>query len=302
MQNTIHPESLHPDSLHLARVHAVLAAGVEQPRLLEQWREQPALLRALGVAPEQIDLAALGKFAGLSIKVRHNLLRPLLPLTFRLMSVAAIEIEIFSAYAAFRSRHGLAYAGSVPARARDLIEFLGQWLDLQQHVHRLLWDTIRYEDAVARLGPWYDADASAQIKTNIETSIKTSIKTTSETANTINAPRIRGDVLLHVLHTDMSVLDDALHASTPDLLIVPHQPQHLCFWRAANGDQAAVMTLDVLGYYLLSLLNGQRSIATLARRLGGGRGMTRAVVEALQTFSDAGIVALPPRKETRACS
>jgi ABC-type spermidine/putrescine transport system permease subunit II len=63
-----------------------------------------ALLTLGGIVWTALDLAALGKFAGLSVKVRHNPLRPMMPLTFRLMSVAAIEIEIFAAYAAFRSR------------------------------------------------------------------------------------------------------------------------------------------------------------------------------------------------------
>ena len=43
----------------LARVHAVLASGVEHPRLLEQWRQQPETLRELGIEPETLDLAAL---------------------------------------------------------------------------------------------------------------------------------------------------------------------------------------------------------------------------------------------------
>lgn len=271
----------------LARVHAVLASGVEHPRLLEQWRRQPETLRELGIEPETLDLAALGKFAGLSVKVRHNPLRPMMPLTFRLMSVAAIEIDIFAAYAAFRSRQGLGYAGAMPARARDLIEFLGGWLDLGDHTHALLWDAIRYEDAVARLGVWYESSARDVEPSNLEPS------------DIASAPRVRGDILLQELQSDPRVLADALFASVPDLDQVPLQPQYRCFWRAPDGDDAAVVVLDAFGYYLLSLLDGRRSTAVLARRLGGGQGMTAAVREALQTFATLGIVELPGPTETR---
>jgi hypothetical protein len=273
---------------HLARVHAVLASGVEHPRLLEQWRQQPETLRALGIEPATLDLDALGKFAGLSVKVRHNPLRPMLPLTFRLMSVAAIEIEIFSAYAAFRSQQGLRYAGSVSVRASDLIEFLGGWLDFGNRTHALLWDAIRYEDAVARLGVWYDAGArDVDPVAGIHP------------VDIATAPRVRGDLLLHELQSDPRALADALYASVPDLSQVPLQPQYRCFWRAPDGTDAAVIVVDAFGYYLLSLLDGWRCIATLARRLGGGRGMTGAVREALQTFATLGIVSLPAPREAR---
>lgn len=266
----------------LARVHAVLASGVEHPHLLEQWRQQPETLRELGIEPQALDLAALGKFAGLSVKVRHNPLRPMMPLTFRLMSVAAIEIEIFAAYAAFRSRLGLGYAGAMPARASDLIEFLGGWLDLGNHAHALLWDAIRYEDAVARWGVWYASGPRDADGTDLAA-----------------APRVRGDILLQELQSDPLALADALFASVPDLGEVPLQPEYRCFWRAPDGDDAAVVVLDAFGYYLLSLLDGRRSMAVLARRLGGGRGMTGAVREALQTFATLGIVELPGPMEAR---
>ena len=273
----------------LARVHAVLASGVEHPRLLEQWRQQPATLRALGIEPATLDLDALGKFAGLSVKVRHNPLRPMMPLTFRLMGVTAIEIEMFSAYAAFRSQRGLRYAASVPARARDLIEFLGGWLDVDNLTHVLLWDAIRYEDAVARLGAWYASGAR-----NVDPAINPSINPSAvDSAGLPTAPRARGDLLLHELQSDPRALADALHASVPDLNQVPLQPQYRCFWRAPEGADAAVVVLDAFGYYLLSLLDGRRSIAALARRLGGGRGTTRAVRDALQTFATLGIIERP---------
>lgn len=170
----------------------------------------------------------------------------------------------------------------MPARARDLIEFLGGWLDLGDHTHALLWDAIRYEDAVARLGVWYESGACDPDGVDVAT-----------------APRVRGDILLQELRSDPRALADALFASVPDVNQVPLQPQYRCFWRAPDGDDAAVVVLDAFGYYLLSLLDGRRSTAPLARRLGGGQGMTAAVREALQTFATLGIVELPDPTEAR---
>jgi len=65
-----------------SRVHAVIAAGLENPQLLERWQREPDLLRKCGVDPDKLDLNALWKFAGLTAKVRHaGQLRPRLPLT-----------------------------------------------------------------------------------------------------------------------------------------------------------------------------------------------------------------------------
>lgn len=82
--------------MSLARVQAVMAAGIEQPRLLVRWRAQPDRLRALGVDPAEIDLDVLAKFSGLGVKVRHNPLRAHYPLSFRLMSATAMEIAMFA--------------------------------------------------------------------------------------------------------------------------------------------------------------------------------------------------------------
>src|SRR6266576_370375 len=111
------------------QVHAVIAAGVENPSLVACWSDEPERLRRQGIKPETIDLVALRKFAGMTVKVRHNGLRQDLPLTFRLLNITGLEIEVFSAYAAFRASDGRGYAPSTEARTRDFIAFLEAWLD-----------------------------------------------------------------------------------------------------------------------------------------------------------------------------
>src|SRR5438067_124802 len=121
--------------MNARNVQAVLAAGVQSPDLLSKWQADPTFLRSKGIDPATIDLAALRKFAGLSIKVKHNGLRFDLPLTFRLMSLAEMDIGIFSAYATYCAANGHRLAKTSAERACDLISFLESWLDLAQKTH-----------------------------------------------------------------------------------------------------------------------------------------------------------------------
>src|SRR5262249_41294423 len=109
------------------RVHAVIAAGVQNPALIDAWRRDPSLLRELGLDPAEVDLDGLWKFAGLALKVRHNGIREDLPLTFRLLHVAELAVEAFASYAAERGEGRL---GDTEGRARDFVDFLEGWLDL----------------------------------------------------------------------------------------------------------------------------------------------------------------------------
>lgn len=256
--------------MSLASVQAVMAAGIEQPRLLLRWRERPARLAALGVDPAAIDLDALAKFAGLGVKVRHNPLRAFYPLSFRLMSATAMEIAMFAAYAEHRSVRRLPWATTLPDRARDLLDFLGGWLDPADRVHALLWDALRHEDAIARLGPWHAPSPSPPVAGS--------------------APRLRGAIVLHEFGCDPGALAVALQARTPDLAAVPAQTHWRCFWRASGSDEVAVLDLDALGFHLLARIDGRRDVPALARRLGGGRGATAAVRAALATLADLGVV------------
>src|SRR5215471_11221076 len=111
------------------RVHAIMAAGLENPELLARWQQKPDLLRAYGVDPAAFDLDAIRKFAGLSAKVKHNGLRSELPLTFHFLNVSGLEIEIFGAYALHKARAGTRYAPTTGERIVELVDFLRDWLD-----------------------------------------------------------------------------------------------------------------------------------------------------------------------------
>lgn len=267
--------------MSLARVQAVMAAGIEQPRLLVRWRAQPERLRALGVDPAEIDLDVLAKFSGLGVKVRHNPLRAHYPLSFRLMSATAMEIGMFAAYAEFRSLRRLPWAAAMPDRARDLLDFLAGWLDPADPVHARLWDALRYEDAIARLGPWHTT-------TYVDDGV-----------DHPDVPKLCGAVLQHEFGCDPRALATALHVSVPDLDTVPAEPHALCFWRAPDADDVTMLDLDALGFHLLARIDGRRNVPALVRSLGGGRGATAVVRGALSTLAEFGLVHLPVMPEAR---
>ena len=134
-----------------ARLHAVVSAGIANPALIARWRSDPELLRGHGIEPSTLDLDALWKFAALTVKVRHNALRDELPATFRLMNVAGLEIELFTAYAIDIATRHARFAPTAEGRTLDLLVFLEGWIDRDNWNHILLWDLIRHERAMGRL-------------------------------------------------------------------------------------------------------------------------------------------------------
>jgi hypothetical protein len=83
------------DSAPSARqVHAMLAAAVDDPIVLERLRR-----RARSRGDTAVDFERVRLFAGLAAKVRQNDIRLRLPLTFALLDRLKVSIEIFADYA-----------------------------------------------------------------------------------------------------------------------------------------------------------------------------------------------------------
>lgn len=259
--------------MNAARVHAVLVAGVDDPRRIAAWRADPDVLAQLGVAPDTLDLDTLHKFAGLAVKVRHNNLRAEFALSFRLMSALALEIDLFAAYAAQRAASGVPYAAGAPQRAHDLVAFAQTWLDRTQSPHALVADVLRYEHALARLGPWHIPAAMPA---------------------TARAPAIVGTAIVEEFDIDPREVAAIAYRPAPDFGALVRAPHRLCFWRDADG-AIAIVELDAFGQFLVANVDGTRTIAQLARVLGGGRATTAAVRHALAELAALGLVALPAR-------
>jgi hypothetical protein len=271
--------------MNARNVHAVIAAGVHRPTLLAKWQLDSALLLSKGIAPEMIDLTALRKFAGLTVKVRHNGLRPDLPLTFRLMSMAELGIEVFSAYATHCDETGHRYGKTSTERTRDLISFLEGWLDLNQRNHSLLWDMIRHEQALALLRNTI-AEAPA-VSSDLSLS-----RARAPRGSTV--PQVRGQVILHCLRCDPQVVKSALFKRPVRLDQIPEEVHFYGYLRGGDADDVNILDLDEFGYYALELIDGVTPVAELNRRMGGGKRPSAAFKSALQQLVDIGILNLNP--------
>jgi len=272
-------------------VHAVMAAALANPSLIERWQQEPALLRAQGLSPADLDLNALWKFAGLAVKIRHNGLRGELPWTFRLLNVLGLEAEIFASYGSFLARTGTSLGNSLEARARGLCAFLESWLDCAKDDHALLWDLIRHELALMQLSNTETLDPSSQ------TSVP--LKDVLPCAATV--PRVCGTIVLHTMSCDPRTMIAALRHTSPSLHTLIREEVHLCYWQPAASADLHILQLDELGFYLLSCSDGSVTAADLSRRLTGGRRVAPSLLEALNELRTLGILSLhtKPKKAGR---
>lgn len=260
------------------QVHAVIAAGLQDPALIARWRQEPELLRHCGVDPAVVDLDALWKFAGLTTKVRHNGLRGNLPLTFRLLNVAGLEIEIFASYASFRAAERKSYANTSEARSQDLLMFLEHWLDFDNPAHVLLWDLMRHEMTLAQL---------RKICQNIEETADHSPAQARLRASTLL--RVNGELALHQMRSDPRVIEKLLHRKRPNLREASLEDHYLGYWRRSN--EVFVLQLDELAFYLLSLIDGKRSIADVSYLINRRRRPDAGLLHALGELASIGIIA-----------
>jgi hypothetical protein len=251
-----------------SRVHAIMAAGLENPALLARWQQEPDLLRSYGVDPADFDLDAIWKFAGLSAKVKHNGLRAELPLTFRFLNVNGLEIELFGAYASHKAQAGTRYATTTAGRIVELVDFLRDWLDADKREHSLLWDLIRHETALAQL------------------------RRLTPTPKRSRVPHIVGEIILHEMNSDPRVIGKRLRQKSFDLGKVRRHVTRLCYWNAGDPNEICIVELDELGFSLLSVVDGKRSLADFNRLLGGGARISKKLNGAFAELASVGVISL----------
>jgi hypothetical protein len=257
------------------RVHAVIAAGLKEPGLLARWKQKPETLRQCGVDPDLLNLEALWKFAGLTTKVKHNGLRADLPLTFRLLNIAGLEIDVFGAYAAFRV--GKRFGRTIQKRIDDLLFFLEQWLDFDKLEHALLWDLIRHEVALSRLR---------------KLDVTTDTEVVQRRPRASSVPRVRGEIVLHEMRSDARAVETLLQQKSPELEQAPLGKFYFCYWRV-DAEDLYVLELDALSFHLLSTIDGKRSAAELSHLLTGTRKPAKALMNSLTELATVGTITLP---------
>ena len=268
--------------MNARRVHAVLAAGVENPTLISGWRAEPARLIRLGIDPAGFDLDAVWKFSGLTIKVRHNAVRQLLPGTFRLMTIAGLEIGLFADYAAFRKASGQSYAATTTQRTHDLVEFIAGWIDPSVPLHALLGDIVRHEHALVCLNT---PQAHPEIQDDVACEVARVVALPPSAV-----PEICGRIALHEMHCNPLGLAGALRQAVPPLADIPLQAGYYCYWRSNQQLEIAVVEIDEFGFYALSLVDGSRSVADLSQAMGGRRRPTRRFTRSLAQLEDLGLL------------
>jgi hypothetical protein len=265
------------------QIHTILAAGVDNPALIARWRAEPELLRGHGVEPSQVDLDALWRFAGLTVKVRHHALREELPASFRLMNLAGLEIELFASYASERAAQGAKLAPTTEGRALDLLGFLEGWLDRDNTAHALLWDLIRHERALGRLARTAPAVGSSP-------DLRRGEPPTPPAVDVV--PRIRGEIVQHEMTSDPQAVARALDDRTLDLAAIPRTESRACYWRTDAGPEVAILQLGELAFGALALVDGKRTAAEIYRALGGGRRPPSSFLAILGELQTIGLVTL----------
>ena len=145
-------------------VHAVLAAAVDNPLLLERLRRQTANRRKDGAAA--FDLERIRLFAGLAVKVRQNDVRLSLPLTFKLLDKLKISVVLFAAYGKQAAALRQAKRKTLADKMELISRFMEDWLDAGDPQHALVRDILHHERALLALNDRRGTEFGARSRRN----------------------------------------------------------------------------------------------------------------------------------------
>jgi hypothetical protein len=267
------------------RVHAVLAAIMADPALLERWRRDPASLSETGLEPADLDLEKIRRFAGLVTKVRQNDLRLELPNTFKLLDIAGLSIELFAAYAKPAADLRTAGRKSKPDRIRALVEFLDDWLNRSDRAQALAWDMIRHETAILALRQ--------------EGAPECTLRPSRRRLSGKSIPFHRGRVIHHAMSCHPAELETALAAGAKGLAGLRPTPCHIAYCRDGSSTRIHVIEIDELGAVLLDLSDGRRSVAVMTAQLrGAGVSLVTAdLCHAIKQMVAAGLLLIGEARE-----
>ena len=197
------------------RVHAVLAAAMADPALIERWRRDPAALREIGIELGELALDKIRHFAGLATKVRHNDLRLEVPKTLKLLDLMGMSIELFAAYAGPAAVLREAGKKSKSDRLRSLVSFLDGWLDRSKPAHALAWDMLRHETAILTLRETPVVGRSVRVR--------------SRRASAGSVPYHRGLLIHHEMNCNPAELEAALAGGACAVAALPRSSHHLAY-------------------------------------------------------------------------
>jgi hypothetical protein len=253
--------------------HSLVAAGLADPGRLHRWRTEPALLERYGVHASDVDLEALADFAGLAEKIRHNQCRDDLPLTFRLLRLSGLEIDLFRHYAPRsieRRREGLT---SVVHRIDGLASFVEGWAPEDDSLRCLVRDVLRHEHALAVL----------------RATVVEAVASDNLSPGPHRPPMHNGRILVGRLTCDPAQVAAVLRARDPDLGEIERAPHTFVYQRASNGRLRILEVDQGIGNLLLAV-DGRTSVARIAQRLLGDDASVDALSSVLDQLVKVGLV------------
>ena len=233
-------------------VHAVLAAAVDDPALLDRLRRQAD--RRVGRGPTaDYDLERLRLFAGLTVKVRQNDVRLRLPRTFKLLDRLKLSMPLFAAYGGHAAALRRKGKPTPTQKVESMSRFIESWLDPKDSEHALVRDMLRHERALLAAS---GVTAAAPGRTPRRAPAAVPRVTSG------SVPRRARDLILHETTCDLTALERMLHARDATLSALPRGRFHYVYCRDANG--VGARELDDLGHVMILLANGRRSVARIA--------------------------------------
>jgi hypothetical protein len=246
-----------------ALTHSVLAAALVDADRLAEWRADPARLGEYGIEPAAIDLDGLADFAGLAERVRHNQCRGDVSLTFRLLWLAGLEIDLFRNYTPVSLQRRRAGLNSTPDRIAGLAEFVADWAG-DDPLRGLVRDTLDHEHAIARL---HHAEAPTP---------PPGAGATRPADPAVPLPN--GRIIVRTATSNPWQVADVLKTSKPDLDSIERGSWTLIYRRGFDGSLTVSEVDKGLGS-LVRVVAGDLDVAALAARL-------RAPQELLSTMLD----------------
>lgn len=238
------------------QVHAIIAAGLADPKKLYSWIKNPELLKPCGIDPYDLDLKSLWRFSGLTTKVRYNDLRRILPMTFTFLSNTGLEFEIFADYAIPAAELRTAGKNTVSDKLQGLFEFIEGWVDLRIHNHSLLWHILQHEVTIAQIRNIAKQEV-----------ILVNSKCENYEFKINDIPIIRGMLRLFELRFDPRMIFDTLRRKPNELSSLQLHPVRLGYWWDGESSEINLLELDESTFHILGLIDGRRAVRDIVQIL-----------------------------------
>jgi hypothetical protein len=229
-------------------------------------------IRTLGVS----ELERLALFRGFITKVRNNALRPILPLTFRLLAMSKQEVSFFAAYSC-------AYT---EARSSGPIPIEQQLSSFATHLH------LHFQSRRPDLFPWISTVLSHEVllwQIHASPQGAGALEMIDDTWGKADAALAwRGILAVRHYRVDLLAALAALEARHIDLAAgLPERNQLLVYWLPDGVESVFLLEVDALTGIVLSLVDGHRTMEGIAGELRAFAGQDLSTSDVAKIFEAA---------------